>query len=422
MMQQKIEQELQPYIKRNAITSIVDGVLNAMAMGLIPLQTLVVYFISGYVRSNLVIGLLTTVQMLLMAIPQFFAARRMEQLDSYKGLMGKYVFIYRTSHLLIGLLILFLAPENPLLFVILFYIIYWLNGLFMGIGNSAYYNFINKVIPFNIRGKFFGWRGAFNSVGGVLGSLLAGVILAGSGSGTQQYGYLFLLSFALDMLSFIFLVAPYEPKNYQNSAVGTQVIDYGAKLKEILKRDKNIVRFIVAQSLIIFPVVSLFPFQTVYAKTNFNIGDDVISVMTTMMFVCKSIGFILWGMLVQRRGFKWGMLGGYLLFIINLVSAIFINNPNVVLVLTAVFGLTNSAYMIGNINIIFGMCSYEDRPAYLCITNMFIIPISAIAPLINGYIYDVFGFKVMCVINLILLLGGIVVFSRVKEHHIATNN
>ena len=116
------------------------------------------------------------------------------------------------------------------------------------------------------------------------------------------------------------------------------------------------------------------------------------------------------------------MLGGYLLFIINLVSAIFINNPNVVLVLTAVFGLTNSAYMIGNINIIFGMCSNEDRPAYLCITNMFIIPISAIAPLINGYIYDVFGFKVMCVINLILLLGGIAVFSRVKEHHIATNN
>lgn len=57
MMQQKIEQELQPYIKRNAITSIVDGVLNAMAMGLIPLQTLVVYFISGYVHSNLVIGL-----------------------------------------------------------------------------------------------------------------------------------------------------------------------------------------------------------------------------------------------------------------------------------------------------------------------------------------------------------------------------
>ena len=37
MIQQKIEQELQPYIKRNVITSIVDGILNAMAMGLIPL-------------------------------------------------------------------------------------------------------------------------------------------------------------------------------------------------------------------------------------------------------------------------------------------------------------------------------------------------------------------------------------------------
>ena len=166
MIQQKIEQELQPYIKRNVITSIVDGILNAMAMGLIPLQTLVVYFISEYVDSNFVIGLLTTVQMLLMAIPQFFTARHMERLDSYKGLMGKYVFIYRTSSLIIGLLILLLTPRKPLLFVILFYIIFWLKGLFMGTGNLAYYSFINKVIPFNIRGKFFGWRGAFNSVGG----------------------------------------------------------------------------------------------------------------------------------------------------------------------------------------------------------------------------------------------------------------
>ena len=417
MIQQKIEQELQPYIKRNVITSIVDGILNAMAMGLIPLQTLVVYFISEYVHSNFVIGLLTTVQMLLMAIPQFFTARHMERLDSYKGLMGKYVFIYRTSSLIIGLLILLLTPRKPLLFVILFYIIFWLKGLFMGTGNLAYYSFINKVIPFNIRGKFFGWRGAFNSVGGVLGSLLAGVILRRSVSGTQQYGYLFLLAFALDMLSFIFLVAPYEPKNYQNGAEEIQRNGYGFKLKEILKRDKNIIRFIVAQALIIFPVTSLFPFQTVYAKSNFNIGADVISNMNTIMFVCNAVGFILWGMLVQRRGFKWGMLGGYILFIINLISAIFVSDPNVVIVLTVIYGLTHSAYMIGNINIVFGMCSYEDRPAYLCITNMFIIPISVIAPLINGYIYDTFGFKVMCVINLILLLVGIAGFSRVKEHH-----
>jgi MFS family permease len=175
--------------------------------------------------------------------------------------------------------------------------------------------------------------------------------------------------------------------------------------------------FIVAQALIIFPVTSLFPFQTVYAKSNFNIGADVISNMNTIMFVCNAVGFILWGMLVQRRGFKWGMLGGYILFIINLISAIFVSDPNVVIVLTVIYGLTHSAYMIGNINIVFGMCSYEDRPAYLCITNMFIIPISAIAPLINGYIYDTFGFKVMCVINLILLLVGIAGFSRVKEHH-----
>ena len=79
-----------------------------------------------------------------------------------------------------------------MLFVILFHIIFWLKGLFMGTGNLAYYSFINKVILLTY-GKILWLEGRFNSVGGVLGSLLAGVILRRSVSGTQQYGYLFYL-------------------------------------------------------------------------------------------------------------------------------------------------------------------------------------------------------------------------------------
>ena len=300
-----------------------------------------------------------------------------------------------------------------MLFVILFYIIFWLKGLFMGTGNLAYYSFINKVIPLTYGEIFVGE------------ALLTALRDIGFPVGWSHFEWKWIWSTAVWIslptcfctgYAFIHLLVAPMSQNYQNGAEENQRNAYGFKLKEILKRDKNIIRFIVASTYYLSGSF-LFPFQTVYAKSNFNIGADVISVMNTIMFVCNAIGFILWGMLVQRRGFKWGMLGGYILFIVNLISAIFVNNPNVVMVLTVVYGLTHSAYMIGNINIVFGMCSYEDRPAYLCITNMFIIPISAIAPLINGYIYDTFGFKVMCVINLILLLGGIAGFWGVKEHH-----
>ena len=75
--------------------------------------------------------------------------------------------------------------------------------------------------------------------------------------------------------------------------------------------------------------------------------------MNTIMFVCNAVGFILWECWFNDVDLN-GELGGYILFIINLISAIFVSDPNVVIVLTVIYGLTHSAYMIGNINIVFG--------------------------------------------------------------------
>ena len=65
----------------------------------------------------------------------------MERLDSYKGLMGKYVFIYRTSTIIDYDIIV--TPGSPccLLFVLYYFLA---QRPVYGAGNLAYYSFINS--------------------------------------------------------------------------------------------------------------------------------------------------------------------------------------------------------------------------------------------------------------------------------------
>jgi MFS family permease len=412
-IRKSVEDELKPYVKRNVMTSMTDGMIDAIANGMIPLQTVIVYFISSYVGSNFLVGLLTTVQLLFSAVPQLITAKYMNGLGYYKRVMGTFVAISRAQSLIIGLLILFVAPRNRMLFVILFYAVYWLNGFTHGCEGISYSVFINKVIPFKVRGRFFGIRGIFCGVGSIIGSLVFGVILA-SGDSTLNYAILFLVSYGIDMFSYIFLVAAFEPKTSVSRESAGINGDFKTKIKAIVKNDKNLVTYIIAFSLVMFAVSTVF-FETLYAKSNYGLTTTQLTNMTTIIFVSQSAGYFLWGMLIDKFGFKCALLGGYSMYILNLLLAVFVNTPFVIFALAAIYGFTCSVEMIGGRNFLYNICTYDNRPAYVSIANTVIVPVTALAPVINGILFDFIGFKFMCIINLAVLAIGVAFFLKVKE-------
>lgn len=412
-VQQLVEEQIRPHIKRNVLTSMTDGMIDSIANGMIPLQTVIVYFISSYVGSNFVVGLLTTVQLLFSAVPQLITAKYMSGLGYYKRLMGAFVAISRAQTLIFGLLILFVAPRNRLLFVILFYAVYWLNGFTRGCEGIVYSIFINKVIPFGLRGRFFGFRGSICSVGSIIGSVIFGVIMA-SGDSTLNYAILFLVAYGIDMFSYIFLVAAYEPKTVKNKESIGGNGDFKAGLKAIVQNDKNLINYIVAFSLVMF-AVSTVAFETLHAKTTYGMKTSQLSLMTTVIFISQTAGYVLWGVLIDRFGFKLALLGGYSVYILNLLLAVFVNAPFIIFVLAATYGFAGSVEMIGGKNFLYNICTYENRPAYVSIANTVIIPVTALAPVINGLLFDFIGFRFMCVANLAILVAGVILFTKVKE-------
>ena len=409
---QEIERQIRPYMKRNMITSVADGAINSIAVGMIPLETILVYFISGYVKSSLFVGLLTTMQLLFMAIPQFFIARQLEGKGYYKRFMGTVVVVSRCQSLIIGLLILFVAPHNNQLFVILFYAVYWLSGFAIGATMITYSVFINKVILFEKRAKFFGLRGMFCSFGSIIGSLLSGFILR-NGNPDTKYAYLFLLSFVIDLVSFTFIIAAFEPK-VDTPVAHEKSKDFGKRIKAIMNKDKNLLGYTIAYACVMF-AMSIISFQTLHAKNNLGLLSEQVSYMATIIFVFETLGYSIWGYVAHKYGFKMCTLVGSSFFIINLVIALLIQNAWIMMVLSAIYGLSISTRMIGGRNFVFSICSYDDRLAYLSIFNSLFIPVTAIAPLINGFLYDLLGFTWLCVINLAILCVGLLIMIKVKE-------
>ena len=401
---ESVEREIRPHSRRNIALNLTEASLDSAAMSMVTFQTIIVYFISGYVASNIMIGLLSTVQSLMMVVPQMMTARHLDNKGYYKRFMGWVVLFFRSSSLILGILILTLSSVNTTLFIILFYGVYWATGFFTGSSQLIYINFINKVIPFDYRGRFFGIRGMLTSVAGIIGSLIAGLIIS-MDVGNVKYAYLYFLAFSLDMISFMLLMSTFEPRTEPNTADHNNRAVFRDKILKIIKSDNNFLKYITAEAAVIF-ALSTVSFETVYARTHLGLGSGRISLMTTVLYISQMAGFFIWGWIVDRHGFKLSMFIGYSVYVLNLFFAVFfVKLPAVIFLLIVFYGFAYSSHLIGNRNFLFN----------ICIANMVVMPALSLAPLINGLIFDFLGFKTMCVISLAVLFFGIGLLHNVRE-------
>ena len=128
-VEEALQRQVEPYARRNMTISIVEGLFDAVAMGMIPLTTVVTYFISDYVNNSFLLGLLPTLQSVCNALVQILLRSRLNGIARFKRLCNLGTALSRVSWLILSILILFFSRMEPLGFVCVFYGIYCFNGL-----------------------------------------------------------------------------------------------------------------------------------------------------------------------------------------------------------------------------------------------------------------------------------------------------
>lgn len=402
-------------LNKNIIYTTVDGAFFGLGIGMVPLATTLTYFVSQYIHSNVLIGLLTTMNAFLLNLPQLFTARYIESMANNRKLILFSGFIQRFAWILMGTIVLIV--QNKMIMMVLFYFAYGFFSLVSGIVGVAWMDMIAKVIPINIRGRVFGIRTFLCSMVEFIGALLSVYILEKFYT-PYNYSILFYLVGAFLFISMIFLAKMKEPNVIRQTNIEPLPV-YLKKLAKILKEDKTFLYFIIALSIALIGGAAA-AFRIVYAKNIMNITAKDVAFLTLLWVMSRAVSSFVWGFVNDRKSYRFTMILAHLIQVMSFFLMNFIDSSSM-LVLYVVFvihGIWEGAIFVTQNNFIIELGGEKHRATYLGLSAILFTPASAIGPIIMGAMIDLFNYQTTFWLAGVLMIGT--AFTLHKK--VCTNN
>jgi len=408
------EQQIKAHANWNFAANLWDIGFLTFGTGLVSQATIMPLLVSELTDSKVAIGLIPAIFSLGFLLPQLLTANFTERLRVNKPfvmLLGG--FGERGPYLLIGLAVLAFARSAPLLTLVLLLGLLGASSTSAGVANPAWYAMIAKVIPVHRRGLWMGLSRSLGALLGIAGGLVSGWALV-HWAFPQNYGYLFVMAFAVIAVSWLGLAANREPPSLTvkpHSSLG----DYLSRLPTVLRRDPNYVRFLISMSVANLGAMAG-GFYMVYGKENVPGALAQVGILTAVLVGTQAVANLLWGLLADRRGNKVVLVAGALGMALTAAVAWWTESFGWLVVLFGLHGLSLSASMVSRMNIILEFCEPEDRPTYVGLTSTLLAPARTLGPILGGWLAMAFDYRGMFLVALALsLVGGVMLLGWVRE-------
>jgi len=404
----QIEQKVYRNLKRNWVLSYMDGIFITGGMGFVALNTVLTYFVSEFTNSTIIIGLLTSISLLGKYFPQMLGAKILEGKTHNKRYVITFGLLQRLPWFFMAFITYKYAIDKPLFTMVSFYILYGFYTVASGMFNPGWIDLIAKVIPIQLRGRFFGMRKFFGGGMKFLGSFAIAWLFA-EYFFPINYALAFLIAGVSSSISYLFLInmkevgKPRRPKKIS-------FLEYIKRLPIILKTNKNFTRYIISSSFIVFYNMAT-AFYIIYGKEQLNIGTESIGVLTGILLATQSIFSIIWGYVSDKKGHKLVLVISTFLFILSALTILFTKNIFLLYIVFFLNGTAISAREVSETNIILEFCSEDERPTYLGLNNTLIAPLLSITPLVGGIILNYFNYSFLLISSIILMLIGLIILG-----------
>ena len=404
------EHEIQQNLKRNTVLSFADGAIFSFAMGMAPIGTTIVYYVGNFTDSKVIIGLLTTLYNLMFYTPQIFLAKKLQKLDYYKPLSLTLGILMRIVWLILGILTFLLGKSNPTLYLVLFYILLSFLGIVSGFNSDVWLVLTSRIVPANRFSDFLSWRSSLCGILEFTGAIISGAILSLS-TFPDNYGILFIVMFAISMVSWFLYTKLLEPKNIIKKTAKLDNNTYFKDTIGILKKDKNFSIYLASNALTGGLGKMSLVFQIIYAKDKLAITTQEAVFVSTILLIMQTVGYILWGIVVKRKGIKIAGDISVLLFIPAILLTLWMPNVYILYLAVACMGLAQS-YKNSNENklLIDLSPSEEELPNYIGLRNTLLGPFFSFNSLIAGLILDATNFAFLTILSVVFMTIGILLF------------
>ncbi len=391
------------YVRYNIFANVTDAAFFGFGMGVSSFVTMIPLFIASLTDSTILIGLVASLHMVGWQLPQIFMSSMVARRKRYLPMVLWTTIHERWPFIALGFLCIALAggvlgkaAALPLAFI--FVLCHAFGG---GITANAWQTMIGKIIPTRIRGTFYGIQSSAAALMGSAGALLAGFLLA-----TLPYPLNFAVCFFLTgiamMVSLGFLAISHEDAHVIEAAEQPKGRAFWAHLRDIFMRDANFRWFIVARSLSQLAQM-VAAFYTIYAVRDFGLSLGTAGVLAGIQGLTQAIANPLVGRLGDIYGHRRTFALTNVLLAVSAFAAFSAQSPAWFYVIFALAGMVNAQWTTSLAMLVeFG--TEVERPYYIGLANTAIAPATLLAPIIGGAIVDVFGFKTMFFVAIVIAL------------------
>jgi MFS family permease len=382
-------------------------------------NTILPVFLNNLTTSKVLIGLSSTITGSLGGLsgvlPQLFVANILENKDYKRPFLRGAIAIRTICWGLLSLITYLFAVSHPNLTMLSLFFLLFLFTFMGGVATIPFYDIWGKVLPSNLRGRFFGYRQLLGSVLAIGSGFLTKYILGNKNiSFPQNFSILFFLAFILIGISYLGLGSVKEPVEevHKNRL---KFKDFLKKSLRILKNDSNYRKFLLVEILIGGSAMAL-PFYVIYAKNLLHVKLEMVGIFLAAQMIGSALSNFFWAYLSDFVGNKKVLQVSALVSLTIPLLAI-ITTPDLSVLFILLFvsvGFFTAGYSIGKNNFLLDIAPQKDRPAYLSLNGTLTFPV-AIFPLIGGIIIQHISYIFLFGTTLLTLLAGFILSYQVVE-------
>jgi len=416
-------------MRRNISFASVNHFFVNLAMNLTDSATVLPLFVKALGGSNLLAGLLPSLQFVGWLVPQYFAAGRMRRLSRFLPMVMFMEVIRSSFYLIIAGVTFAYALESPKLVLAIFLVLYFFTRLCAGSSNVARSEIVARMVPPRQLASTIALRSFAGGLGGfVAGFTVRWVLDERVSSFPRSYASLLGLS----GICFGLALGAVSAIKEQESAIKPREIDLLQQIRrapQLLVADRQYLRYILVRAASTGLQLAT-PFYIIYATEVLGAPAAWAGVYISVQTFSQLASNLLWVGLSRKRGSLLILRAACALGILAPTAAALFAwaTPSIISrevstvalwLFGSVFlmqGFAYSAKYVGQTAYLFDIAPERDRPTYYGLSNTILGPLHFL-PALGGALLDLVGFVPMFAASALLMALALALTSRLGLEH-----
>jgi MFS family permease len=406
-------------LKWNFSVNLVERIFVTLGMSMISASTILPLLVSELTPSKVAVGLVSAIFIVGTMVPQLLTAGYTESLVYKRPFVSGIALVGgRLPYLVLAAVVWLLADSQPLLTLLLLFLLIAITALSNGVVIPAWLDMIAKVIPIRLRGLFFGIGNGLGALLGVAGGLIAGRILTDFPF-PDNYALCFILASGAMIISWAGVSATREPPTVDAKPV-TPLGVYLRRLPQVLRDNPNYARYLVSTAVASLGGMGT-SFMIVYASERYAVTGTQVGTLTALLIGSQAVANLFWGVVADRKGHKGVLVAGSVVTALAVTATWAGDGMAWLWVAFAALGIGVAANAVSRMNIVLEFGGAHDRPTYIGLTNTSLAPVTMAAPVLGGWLIDTVGYVPMFVATAILsVAGGVMLATWFRDPRRAT--